>query len=63
MNDRQLVNACVDVRALRSRLGLTQEAMAARLGVSWATVNRWERGKSRPTGLSLAALRKLGGEK
>jgi predicted ATPase/DNA-binding CsgD family transcriptional regulator len=36
----------VDVKALRQRLGLSQELLARRLAVSFATVNRWERGHS-----------------
>jgi len=44
------------IRKLRSRLGLTQEAFARQLGVTWVTVSRWSRGLSKPTGLSIAAL-------
>jgi transcriptional regulator with XRE-family HTH domain len=38
------------IRALRERLHLTQEVFARILGVSFATVNRWENGKTEPTG-------------
>jgi transcriptional regulator with XRE-family HTH domain len=38
------------IRALRERLHLTQEVLARILGVSFATVNRWENGKTEPTG-------------
>lgn len=38
------------IRALREQLHLTQEAFASILGVSFATVNRWENGKTEPTG-------------
>lgn len=34
----------------RSQLGLSQEQMARVLGVSFASVNRWEGGHSAPTG-------------
>ena len=47
------------VRGLRSRLGLTQEELARRLQVSFVTVNRWESGRSKPSGVAgrrLAAL-------
>jgi predicted ATPase/DNA-binding CsgD family transcriptional regulator len=37
------------VRALRDQLGLTQEQLANRLGVSFVTVNRWEGGHSNPS--------------
>ena len=36
------------LRALRASLDLTQEQLAERLGVSFATVNRWEGGASKP---------------
>lgn len=36
--------------AVRARLGLSQEQMARLLGVSFASVNRWEAGHSSPTG-------------
>ena len=39
--------------AIRSRLGITQEQMARLLGVSFASVNRWEAGHSSPTGPTL----------
>src|SRR5579863_7714635 len=38
------------VRELRTRLGLSQERFASKLRVSFPTVNRWEKGKSRPDG-------------
>lgn len=36
------------VHETRERLGLTQEALARAVGVSFASVNRWENGKARP---------------
>lgn len=33
--------------AIRAKLRLSQEKLAARLGVHWRTVNRWEKGESR----------------
>jgi transcriptional regulator with XRE-family HTH domain len=38
------------IKELRTRLQLTQETFARILGVSFATVNRWENGKAEPTG-------------
>ena len=38
---------------IRSRLAMTQEQMARLLGVSFASVNRWEAGHSSPTGPAL----------
>lgn len=36
------------IALLRAQLNLSQEELAARLNVAYATVNRWELGKSRP---------------
>ncbi len=44
------------IRALRKRLGLSQEQLAKRLGVSFVTVNRWESGRTR---VSPAVLRRI----
>ena len=38
------------IKELRERLDLTQEVFARILGVSFATVNRWENGRTVPTG-------------
>src|SRR4051795_4785311 len=47
------------VRQVREKLGLTQAALAERLGVSFVTVNRWENGKVEPSGLALQRLAAL----
>ena len=47
------------VKDLRERLELTQTQMAERVGVSFATVNRWENGHSRPTRLSWRRITEL----
>lgn len=38
-----------DIRTLRERLKLTQEALARKLNVSYGTIVRWEAGRSRPS--------------
>lgn len=48
-----------NISILRKRLKLTQEAFATRLGVSFTTVNRWERGHSAPSKSALKALEAL----
>ncbi len=48
-----------DVVRLRTRLGLSQEKFAQKLGVSVWTVSNWERGLSKPRGLSLRALERI----
>lgn len=40
---------CDDIRELRQKCFLSQEAFAKELGVSFATVNRLESGKTKPT--------------
>jgi len=47
------------VRDLRHRLGLTQEKMAARLGVTFPTINRWENGRAKPSPLALKQIEDL----
>lgn len=47
------------ILSIRKRLGLSQEELAARLGVSFATVNRWEAGKSKPQRAQVMAISKL----
>src|SRR3984957_14916696 len=47
------------LKDLRRRLGLSQEQLARPLGVSFATVNRWESGRTQISVRSLAALAEL----
>ena len=44
--DQQTISPTL--QAIRARLDLTQEQLAERLGVSFATVNRWEGGVTKP---------------
>ena len=45
------------VRELRNRLRLTQEKFAARLGVTFPTINRWENRKVKPSPMAVQHLR------
>jgi putative transcriptional regulator len=49
----------VRVKELREQLHLTQEAMAETLGVSFATVNRWENGWTKPSRLAVRQIEQL----
>lgn len=44
------------LRAIRANLSLTQEQLADQLGVSFATVNRWEGGSNAPQKAALATI-------
>ncbi|MCC7227278.1 MAG: helix-turn-helix domain-containing protein [Burkholderiaceae bacterium] len=46
----------IDVKALRVRVGMTQEQFAARFGFSAATLRHWERGDRKPRGPALVLL-------
>ena len=50
------------LRAIRARLDLTQEQLADRLGVSFASVNRWEGGVNMPQKAARTAIAALGDE-
>jgi transcriptional regulator with XRE-family HTH domain len=47
------------VRTLRSRLDLTQEELARKVGVSFSTVNGWENGKHSPHPVFLRQLQMM----
>ncbi|VWC40471.1 N-6 DNA methylase [Burkholderia arboris] len=50
------------LRAIRAKLNLTQEQLGERLGVSFATVNRWEGGGSKPQRAATEAISALATE-
>ncbi len=52
-----------EIRIMRKALGISQERLANRLGVSFATVNRWEKGLHAPrSGAIIMNLRRAAGE-
>jgi DNA-binding transcriptional regulator YiaG len=61
VNRSNTVNTTQDmaelVVCLRQRLGLTQEQLAARLGVTCPTVSRWENRRSRPSPIALKLIK------
>src|SRR3546814_13461074 len=59
MNPQQTAAA---IRQLRARLNLSQEELADRLNVSYATINRWEAGKSKPQRAQRDAIEALASE-
>jgi type I restriction enzyme M protein len=50
------------IRAIRAKLNLTQAQLADRLGVSFASVNRWEGGISQPQKAARDAIQALAGQ-
>ena len=51
------------VKDTRKKVNFSQEDMAHQLGVSFATVNRWESGKTKPSKLALKASEEYRKEK
>lgn len=47
------------IRELRKRTGLTQEKFAAKLGVTFPTINRWENGRAKPSPLAMQRIEEL----
>ncbi len=47
------------VREIRSCLNLSQSGLADALGVSFATVNRWEKGRCEPSQIAVNAIKNL----
>lgn len=52
----RVVRRKVNVRALRKRLGMSQEAFAGRYGLDVATVQNWEQGRTTPDGPAATLL-------
>jgi DNA-binding transcriptional regulator YiaG len=52
----QIKPRAVDVKALRARLGISQEVFAGRYGLDLATVRNWEQGRTKPEGPAAALL-------
>ena len=47
------------VRSIRERLGISQEKLAAQLGVTFSSVNRWENGHRKPSPLAMRSIEEL----
>jgi transcriptional regulator with XRE-family HTH domain len=57
MSEQALPPTSAELRAIRAKLGLTQEAMKARYGCSMRTYTRWESGETVPTERTLMLAR------
>jgi transcriptional regulator with XRE-family HTH domain len=49
------------IRSIRAARGLTQEALAREIGVTFSTVNSWENGRHRPIPVLVARLLDIAG--
>ena len=47
------------IKDIRIKMGYSQEQLARELGVSFATINRWENGKSEPRQIARNAVRQF----
>ncbi len=47
------------IRELRLLTGLTQEKFAAKLGVTYPTVNRWENGHAKPSPMAIRRIEEM----
>lgn len=47
------------IKKLRTLMDLTQEQFAAKVDVTFATVNRWKAGKAKPSRLAMNRLEEL----
>lgn len=47
------------IKDIRSRLGLSQTELAEKLGVSFATVNRWEKGRCEPSQIAINTIKHM----
>lgn len=56
MNRKEIPNM---VKTIRHRLGLTQEQLAQKIGVSFSTANEWENNKRKPSPLAIKQLELL----
>ncbi|MBD2075492.1 helix-turn-helix transcriptional regulator [Phormidium sp. FACHB-592] len=54
-----LASVAALVHELRQRVGLSQEKFAAKLGVTFSTVSRWERQKAMPSPMAFDRMKEL----
>ena len=47
------------IKEIRSLLNMSQSELADKIGVSFATVNRWEKGRCEPSQIAVNAIKNL----
>jgi DNA-binding transcriptional regulator YiaG len=50
------------IRKLRTAFGMTQEQFAAKVGVTYSTVNHWENSNAKPSPLAMLRIEELENE-
>ncbi len=55
-NRENIIMTAAEIKKIRLMLGMSQERLARELGVSFCTVNRWERGKTAPSPMAVEKL-------
>ena len=56
-NETAMAEMGAYVRAVRTRVGMTQREFSDRIGISVDTLRNWEQGRRYPTGTARALLR------
>ena len=56
---KQKENISKLISELRKITGLTQEKFAAKLGVTFPTINRWENGRTTPSPLAMKQIEEM----
>jgi putative transcriptional regulator len=54
-----MIKEPIDIKAIRLKLGFTQEDLARKLGLALSTVSKWEQGLFSPSRLAREKLEKL----
>ncbi len=49
----------MDVKQLRRKLGISRDALARKLGVTYKTVYLWKKGKAQPSPFALEKLKEI----
>ena len=52
----------LQVKEIRDRLNISREELARRLGISFFTILRWEKGKTKPSPMAQKLLERLVGD-
>jgi len=61
-----MIKEPIDIKAIRLKLGFTQEDLARKLGLALSTISKWEQGVFSPSRLAREKIEKLvrkGGKK